>query len=32
MEIVAAIWLLLNIVFVLFLVAAGLRNEKKVPD
>jgi len=32
MKTVLAVWLLLNIVFVLFLVAAALGNEKKVSD
>jgi hypothetical protein len=32
MKTVLAVWLLLNVVFVLFLVAAVLGNEKKVSD
>jgi len=32
MTTVLAVWLLLDVVFVLFLVAAALGNEKKVSD
>jgi len=32
MKTVLADWLLLNVVFILFLVAAALGNQKKVPD